>query len=480
MTQEASIPSGSAEQFTLKLPEPEISSETPWNDDALDRAQIAGRLTNLIGDQSAPFTVSIDGYWGTGKTFMLKRWQKDLEQQGFKAIYFNAWEDDFCDDPLLAILGQLYDYFFEEDTLKSLVRGMADIGLSLLKQNVISVLEKHTGIKLELEEDDQGQKDPLEEYLSQRASKDEIKEHLGKLSASVRQESTHPVVFIIDELDRCRPTFAIELLERVKHIFDVPGIVFVFGINRDELCSSLKSIYGNIDADVYLRRFFDFEFILPEVDAEQFARHLMQKFQLSDHFISLGEEARTARHKVDYDVLQIFFPRIWRGFSLSLRDIDYCVRLLSLIGKNLQPGFHMYPWLLGILVPLKLKNPSLYLRFIQGRALPGEVMDYVDETVGGQGLDSQLRQALNTVEAYLYLDNRWGQRSLVQQQLEMLSNLQVPTDPEYLSKRAMNSAYQELLQTLSRIESDLHFVISDNFIDYAVGLIDLHQGMVRR
>ena len=83
------------------------------------------------------------------------------------------------------------------------------------------------------------------------------------------------MVFIIDELDRCRPTFAIELLERVKHIFDVPNLVFAFGINRDELCSSLQSIYGNIDADVYLRRFFDMEFTLPQTQTQRsFARYL--------------------------------------------------------------------------------------------------------------------------------------------------------------------------------------------------------------
>ena len=79
----------------LKLPEPDVSAEEPWGDDVLERAQIAAKLTNLIRDQSAPFAISIHGYWGTGKTFMLKRWQKDLEIQGFQAIYFNAWEDDF-------------------------------------------------------------------------------------------------------------------------------------------------------------------------------------------------------------------------------------------------------------------------------------------------------------------------------------------------------------------------------------------------
>ena len=74
---------------------------------------IADRLTNLARNQSAPFVISIHGYWGTGKTFMLKRWQKDLERQDFKAIYLNAWEDDFGDDPLLAIIGQLSEYLKE-------------------------------------------------------------------------------------------------------------------------------------------------------------------------------------------------------------------------------------------------------------------------------------------------------------------------------------------------------------------------------
>ena len=83
----------------------------PWHDDVLDREKIAERLTNLIRTQSVPFVVSIHGAWGTGKTFMLKRWQKQLEEEeSFQAIYFNAWDDDFCDDPLIAIIGQLSDY----------------------------------------------------------------------------------------------------------------------------------------------------------------------------------------------------------------------------------------------------------------------------------------------------------------------------------------------------------------------------------
>ena len=75
----------------------------------------------------------------------------------------------------------------------------------------------------------------LDGYLEQRRTKDKLKDDLRCLSDAVHAETVSPLVFIIDELDRCRPMFAIELLEKVKHIFDIPNMVFVFGINRSEL-----------------------------------------------------------------------------------------------------------------------------------------------------------------------------------------------------------------------------------------------------
>ena len=111
MTENNDASTNSGASPNLKVLESEVLVDTPWHDDVLNREEIAERLTNLIGTQSVPFVVSVHGAWGTGKTFMLKRWQKDLESECFQAIYFNAWDDDFCDDPLIAIIGQLSDYF---------------------------------------------------------------------------------------------------------------------------------------------------------------------------------------------------------------------------------------------------------------------------------------------------------------------------------------------------------------------------------
>ena len=95
MAEETAPPADPRDLISLKLLEAEVSSDDPWGDDKLGRKEIAQRLTNIVCGQTSPFVISLHGAWGTGKTFMLKRWQRQLENDKYQAIYFNAWEDDF-------------------------------------------------------------------------------------------------------------------------------------------------------------------------------------------------------------------------------------------------------------------------------------------------------------------------------------------------------------------------------------------------
>ena len=484
MTQENQTPIDPRGELRLKLTEPDVSAEEPWGDDVLERAQIAAKLTNLIRDQSTPFAISIHGYWGTGKTFMLKRWQKDLEIQGFQAIYFNAWEDDFCDDPLLAIIGQLSEYF-KQGGFRTNARRVAKSAIPLLKENIPGIATMVSGIPIKTGQSQQSVRDPLKEYSYQRVTKDKLKNQLASLSQKVAIETGHPLVFIIDELDRCRPTFAIELLERVKHIFDIPNMVFVFGVNRDELCSSLQSIYGAIDADVYLRRFFDMEFTLPEVDSEKFGRNLMQTFGLGEFFGELSKNANNRVHSEEFGVLVNYFPAVWGVLDLSLRDIDYCVRLIALAGRNLESRHFMHPWLLGLLLPLKLKNLALYRQLTQGKCRAAKVIDHIDELSPPQARDENSLRVLDMVEALLYgSELRYGDfRSTspsALSQLRLLKSGNDLTHAEYLSKRTQKESSDRAGRLLEIIESGANGMPSGGGIGYLAELIDLYQGTVRR
>ena len=135
------------EDLLLKYPESDPTEGDPWKDDVLNRKDIAEKLTNMIRNQSESIVMGLHGDWGTGKTFLLKRWQYDLEKRGAKAIYFNAWEDDFFSDPFTAIIGQLTRFFREnnigcDDDIKKFEK----IAMSFIINNAKNILEKHTGI----------------------------------------------------------------------------------------------------------------------------------------------------------------------------------------------------------------------------------------------------------------------------------------------------------------------------------------------
>ena len=211
----------------------------------------------------------------------------------------------------------------------------------------------------------------LRRYLERRATTDDFRQHLGKLGAEVRKETGQPLVFIIDELDRCRPTFAIELLERVKHIFDVPNIVFVFGINRSELVKSLESVYGEIDAGTYLRRFFDMEFVLPDADPTRFCTHLVRRSGLDVFFSALLPDPSW-----DFDDDGgALAPVVLARMGLSLRDMDYCLRLFGLAARDTGANDRIFPELFILLVATKIRNPDLYRRFVEGNAKGADLID---------------------------------------------------------------------------------------------------------
>ena len=488
MNDHLSYPSDLKEALRLKLTEPEIQEDNPWADDELKRSDVAEKLTKLISGQSAPFVINLHGHWGTGKTFLLKRWQKQLENDGFRAIYFNAWEDDFCDDPFVAIIGQLSD-FLKREGIKDFDDKIKKAAKSLLIQGSLSIVRNVSGLNPN-EILEQFADKTLAEYSRQAEKKNELKTALQELSGKVKADTKHPLVFIIDELDRCRPTFAIELLERVKHIFDIPDMVFVFGINHDELCSSIRSVYGEIDADTYLRRFFDMEFLLPEIDSKAFCEYLTKRYHLEQFFIRRSELTSNTAYIKGFERFSRYFPALCGCFGLSLRDIDYCTRLIVFIEKNATENNYMFLPLLPLLIILRLKNKTLYQEYIRGDRMGSEVMNYLDEVIPPENRERELGIIFDELEINLYLANRSktenSSKSIddLGQLRDNLNNGQDTLHTPYLSERRQKSDIKSIEKLFSFISGHpgrgydpYHF--SKDAITYLSGLIELSQTFMR-
>ena len=476
------------EALQLKLPEPEIQEDNPWADDALKRSDVAEKLTKLISGQSDPFVISLHGHWGTGKTFLLKRWQKQLEKDGFQAIYFNAWEDDFCDDPFVAIIGQLSD-FLEREEFQNWGNKIKEAAKPILIQSLRSVFRNVSGVDPD-EILEQFAEKTLAEYSRQAEKKNELKTALQKLSGKVKAGTGHPLVFIIDELDRCRPTFAIELLERVKHIFDIPNMVFIFGINRDELCLSIRSVYGKIDADTYFRRFFDMEFSLPEIDSKVFYEFLIKRYQLEEFYIRMSQSTGLKEYTYGIQRFSKHLPILFGYFGLSLRDIDYCIRLIVFTGKTgITTNLVSQP-LLSLLILLRLKNKTLYQEYIRGDRTGSEVMNYIDELVPPENRNRESVEMFNIFEVNLYIvdrkstENKSKSIDNLERLHENLQSGQQTTQTHYLSKSIQKSDIERVRNLFSILgmyrQSGIYpDDFSKDTITHLADLIGLSQSFMR-
>ena len=174
---------------------------------------------------------------------------------------------------------------------------------------------------------------------------------------SLSGEGNKPLIFFIDELDRCRPNFAIEVLEKAKHFFSVRNIIFVISIDKKELGYSIKAIYGNdFDTDGYLRRFIDLNYFLPTPNVQSYCNYLVEKFLFNSFF-----ENRT-HTDLRYDKKH-FIETAVELFSLvgySLRTIEQCFSQLSIVLRTIPKDHYMHPVLLVFMVLMKNHNPDLY------------------------------------------------------------------------------------------------------------------------
>lgn len=381
----------------IKIPPLNIPTDNPFAEDQLDRKQSAEVLTQFISTIREPFVLAIDSPWGTGKTTFINMWLSSLKIQGFPCLYFNAWENDFTDDPLISFIGEMkacLDTEGEASKAKEYYEKAKKLGASIAKRAIPVTIKIATAGVLNLEEITEEAladfasdlaKEKIERYEADKSTIQNFKKQLSELVQEITKkgDENKPLVFFIDELDRCRPTYAVELLERLKHLFNIEGIVFVLALDKEQIGHSLRSVYGTgMDVDGYLRRFIDRDYRLPEPLAEGFCNLLFIKFGFPSYFAS--RSGRDARY--DREQLIKTFSRLASIFGFSLRTQEQCFSQLSVVFRTTPPDYNLYPILLSFLIALKAANPKLYIAFTSGKTTVEDVLNYIKETKGGAEL----------------------------------------------------------------------------------------------
>ncbi|WP_373033954.1 P-loop NTPase fold protein [Sulfurovum sp.] len=250
--------------------------------DIFNRKQFGERLANLFENSQEDIVVALDAPWGEGKSTFVKMWQgyvQNHRESKFKTIYFDAFANDYQKDPFIALTAELYSLLKNENeekkkefkakasnAIKSMSRGALKIGVraltgGILDGTIVDSVEKDIS-ELAAEQIDSIIADRLQNSKEDKTALIHFKQYLEQIAEE--QGDGNPIIFIIDELDRCRPDFALELVEQIKHIFSVQGITFLLILNRSQLEASVKARYGNdVNASLYLQKFVNIWFTLP-------------------------------------------------------------------------------------------------------------------------------------------------------------------------------------------------------------------------
>lgn len=372
--------------MNLKL---DISKESPFANCKLGREPYAKVLTEIIQTNADGFVLAIDNKWGAGKTTFVSMWSQMLQNEGFQTLYFNAWENDFENNPFVAITAELKELLKNDksETFKEVLKKGSKISKAVIPSVMKAFLKRYAGEEIAeiMEKYSEGVLEAFQEDIDSYVErKKNIKEFHEDLENYISQNSNEkPIVFIIDELDRCRPDYAVSVLENVKHLFSVKGIVFVLSIDKEQLGHAICGAYGsdNIDSNEYLRRFIDVEYSLPEPPIKNYIDFLIDACKLRDFFnIEVRKNRELNEEKSGFIDFTCF---LFQFKNLSLRQQEKIMIHVGVTLKSFAGNAYILPDLLLYLIYLKLFESDFYNQIKRKELTHQELLDKSGKVLSG-------------------------------------------------------------------------------------------------
>lgn len=376
----------------------DVPEDDPFKNDLLGRKEPAEVLTHLVGSIEGPCVLAVDAAWGAGKTTFLKIWSQYLRNQGFPVVEFNAWETDHSGDPFVALSSELTEGLqeYKDEPLVQKIDETKKAAKEVFRRAVPGIIRVTTAGILDVSpliEKELGQtlasyaKARLSEYQEAQKSVNTFRNVLQDMAGTLSEAHVNrPLIVVIDELDRCRPSYAVELLEVAKHLFSVENIVFVLAVNRSELGHSIKALYGSgFDAEGYLRRFFDVDFRLPEPERDAFITAMLDAIQINDYFTRTRDRCAASHAGTVRAWLLGFFDEP----DLSLRRIAQAIHRLGLVFASLRSDRTSLALVTVVALIVRTIDSDLYYRFVRGEVSDLDVSDMVFDRPGGRALQEK-------------------------------------------------------------------------------------------
>lgn len=291
-------------------------------EDKIGRQELVNKICGLVEslDEDSNFCLSINGAWGSGKSFVLDMIEEELSQHSeYIIVKYDAWENSFYPDPLIAMLScvieglgnklsKMRGYFKAAAECgkkkgKELVDKLSDAGgkigvVATVIKNIAEIAADFKNVTVVNDTKDS----QLETYKSYKMLLQEFAALLNKLTKKVFvAKKQTKIIVLVDEIDRCLPNDQLKILERLHHLFDVKNCAVIVAMNHSCIAKTVKTLYGT-DGNEYLRKFFDFVFKL-DTSAEVYLNNLFDGFIKSCEKIKTRDSDAELQIKLAYQCM---------------------------------------------------------------------------------------------------------------------------------------------------------------------------------
>lgn len=360
--------------------------ETGFTDDLLGRKKTSERLSELLEKIEDPLVVAVDGGWGTGKSYFLKRWvaAHTTENNGRAlTVYFDAFTHDYLDEPLIGLISALS--IRTPANKKTRMRQLKTVAMKLIRPVVRAGLAAATGGASEAVGGVMGAatgaasseiKEAIDGFWKHEEGRQQAMAHFHEALAHLTESGSSdaqptPLIIVVDELDRCRPDYALEVLEVIKHFFSVPHVHFVLGVNLRSLGNSVKARYGpSIDSSAYLQKFLSLTLTLPN----HIGNH--EKTSSTLHYLTevgkkmgIGQEVLAELERQTIILL--------KRNSISIRDAGKILSTASLLPDEANQAAYILRALAVTLLISKVIRPDMYQKLLDATASEAELITYL-------------------------------------------------------------------------------------------------------
>jgi|GEM_PF-878423 len=320
--------------FKLSTAELAKYIQAPFFDCSTALGQIADSLYADLKTFKSPYTLLLEAPYGTGKTFFSTRFTQYLRNKNIETIYFSVWELDYLQDPFLAFSKIIIGFIkSKKDAFESYAQEANEFFDKIIKAiKGISITIPKTPVSYKTE--------ALIDAFAE--SPDPVTELKDSLERFIQWLPNKKLVIVVDELDRCRPDYAMKTLEYIKHFFDIKGLIVLIPCNQEALENHVKCLY-NIDEksrEKYLTKFYNDKRSLFAHTEEEY-RHIVQNLIGNLDLSQALEKKRIKKSGSDFNSLNTLIGSLAtysHKYLLTIRQLEHvCSEIVRLCNNFYEP-----------------------------------------------------------------------------------------------------------------------------------------------